>query len=80
MTLPELKAHFDTAAGMIAREKKKRQAVLANSPLLPQKLAECDRALAGVVAMKDELKRLLSPPATQETLFDVPETKKIGGY
>lgn len=79
MTLPELKAHFDTAAGMIAREKKKRQAVLANSPLLPQKLAECDQALAAVVAMKDELKRLLSP-AVQEMLIDVPETKKIGGY
>lgn len=80
MTLDELKTHFDNAAGMIAREKKKRQSVLANSPLLPQKLAECDKALAAVVAMKDELKRLLSPPAVQEMLIDVPESKKIGGY
>ena len=77
MTLTELKTHFEAAAGMIAREKKKRQAVLANSPLLPQKLAECDRALAAVVAMKDELKRLIAPPAAQETLFDVPETKSV---
>lgn len=79
MTLPELKGHYEAARDMIQAERAMRRHVLASHPDLAQKLAECDRALAGVVAMKDELKRLLSP-AVQEVLFDVPETKKIGGY
>jgi hypothetical protein len=79
MTLLELKAHYETARNMIQAERAMRRHVLASSPELGAKLAECDRALAAVVAMKDELKLLLAP-AVQEPLIDVPETKKIGGY
>lgn len=79
MTLPELKAHYEAARDMIQNERAMRRHVLRDHPDLAQKLAECDRAMAGVVAMKDELKRLLAP-AIQEMLIDVPETKKIGGY
>ena len=79
MTSLELKTHYETARNMIQAERAMRRHVLANSPDLGAKLAECDRALAAVVAMKDELKLLLAP-AVQEPLIDVPETKKIGGY
>jgi len=79
MTLAELQEYYAKVYKMITAERRKRQSVLAHSPLLPQKLAECDAALAAATAMKDELKRLIAP-AVQETLFDVPETKKIGGY
>lgn len=80
MTLVELKTHFEAARDMIQDERAMRRHVLRDHPDLAQKLAECDRALAGVVAMKDELKRLLAP-AVQEVLIDVPKTKKqIGGY
>lgn len=80
MTLVELKTHYETARNMIQDERAMRRHLLASSPDLGEKLAECDKAMAAVVAMKDELKRLLSPPAVQETLFDVPDKKKIGGY
>ncbi len=81
MTLPELEAHYKKAAGMIARERKMREYVFRDQPdKLPGKLAECDAALAAVVAMKDELKRLIAP-LIQEMLIDVPPTKKpAGGY
>jgi len=79
MTLLELKTHYETARNMIQAERAMRRRVLASSPELGAKLAECDQALAALVAMKDELKLLLAP-AVQEPLIDVPETKKIGGY
>ncbi len=57
-----------------------RESVLANSPLLKQKLGECDTALIALTTMKDELKRFVVGPI-QETLIDVPETAgKRGGY
>lgn len=79
MTLAELQAHYATVYRMITAERRMRQSVLANSPLLPKKLDECDQALNALTAIKDELKRLIAP-AIQETLIDVPESKKIGGY
>lgn len=79
MTLTELQKHYTTIYKMIAKERRMRESVLANSPLLKEKLAECDDALAAATAIKDALKQVVAP-AVQETLFDVPETKKIGGY
>lgn len=79
MTLTELQKHYATIYKMINKERRKRESVLANSPLLKEKLAECDAALAAATAIKDALKQVVAP-AVQETLFDVPETKKIGGY
>lgn len=80
MTLTELQKHYATIWKMITKERRMRQSVLANSPLLKEKLDECDAALAAATAMKDALKQIIAPGA-QETLFDVPEgKKKIGGY
>lgn len=79
MTLTELQIHYARLYKMITKERRMRQSVLANSPLLKEKLDECDVALAAATAMKDALKQVIAP-AVQETLIDVPETKKIGGY
>jgi hypothetical protein len=83
LTLTELQTHYARLYKMITKERRAPQApgqsVLANSPLLKEKLDECDQALAAATAMKDALKQTIAP-AVQETLFDVPESKKIGGY
>lgn len=79
MTLTELQAHYTKTYKMITKERRMRQSVLAHSPLLKEKLDECDQALASLTAIKDALKQVIAP-AVQEALFDVPETKKIGGY
>lgn len=79
MTLTELQLHYAKVYKMITKERRMRQSVLANSPLLKEKLDECDAALAAATAMKDALKQVIAP-AVQEVLIDVPETKKIGGY
>lgn len=82
ITRQELRERYKTAHDMISKERRKRESVLANSPLLPQKLAECDAALAAVADMGNALANLLPPEgpvAIQEVLFDVPDGKK-GGY
>lgn len=78
MTEHELRICYETVYKMISRERRMREAVLSSSPLLEQKLAECDNAIVALTVMKDELKRHVTPSATQETLFEVPATK--GGY
>lgn len=79
MTLTELQTHYAKVWKMITKERRMRQSVLANSPLLKEKLNECDAALAAATAMKDALRQIIAP-AVQEVLFDASETKKIGGY
>jgi hypothetical protein len=78
MTEHELRVCYETVYRMISRERRMREAVLANSPLLKQKLAECDNALVALTVMKDELKPHATGPV-QATLVDAPGGKK-GGY
>lgn len=56
-----------------------RESVLSSSPLLKQKLEECDTAIIALTTMKDELKRHVTAGPVQEVLFDVPDGKR-GGY
>lgn len=80
MTLTELQKHYAAIWKMITKERRERQRVFVNDPLLKGKLDECDAALAAATTMKDALKQIIAP-GVQETLFDVPEgKKKIGGY
>lgn len=84
MTRTELRTHYKTISDMVSKERRMRESVLGRSPLLKDKLAECDGALAALVALGNALGNLLPPegPVTiQEVLFDVPETAgKRGGY
>lgn len=78
MTEHELRVCYETVYKMISRERRMREAVLSSSPLLKQKLAECDSAIVALTVMKDELKRHVAPGTVQETLFEAPAVK--GGY
>lgn len=78
MTEHELRVYYETVYKMIIRERRMRESVLSHSPLLKQKLAECDNAIVALTVMKDELKTHVAPGATQETLFELPAPK--GGY
>lgn len=80
MTEHELRVCYETVYRMVTKERRMRESVLANSPLLKKKLEECDTAIIALTTMKDELKRHVTGPI-QETLIDVPETAgKRGGY
>lgn len=79
MTRSELRTHYKTISDMISKERRMRESVLGRSPLLPDKLAECDGALASLVALGNALANLLPPEGpVQEVLFDVPDGKKGG--
>lgn len=84
ITRAELRIHYKTISDMITEERRLREAVLANSPKLKDKLKKCDDALASLATLGNALANLLPPegPVTiQEVLFDVPETVgKRGGY
>ena len=78
MTEHELRVCYETVYRMVTKERRMRESVLANSPLLKKKLEECDTAIIALTTMKDELKRHVTGPV-QEVLIDVPDGKR-GGY
>ena len=78
MTEHDLRVCYEIIYKMISRERRMRQSVLAHSPLLKQKLTECDNAIVALTVMKDELKRYVTPATVQATLLDAPAKK--GGY
>ncbi len=81
MTEHDLRVCYETVYKMIAKERRMREAVLSGSPLLKQKLADCDTALIALTTMKDELKRHVRAGPVQEMLVDAPVTPvRIGGY
>ena len=82
MTLLELKQHFETAKAMILAEKAMRRRVFRDKPR-PEgsraaKLAECDQAMAAVVAMKDELKGRLAGAVQNPLIAGVNKPEKRG--
>lgn len=79
MSEHELRICYETIYRMITKERRMRESVLANSPLLKRKLEECDTALIALTTMKDELKRFVVTGPVQEVLIDVPDGKR-GGY
>ena len=75
-TRVELRERFKKVRDMIEKERATRETVLGRSPLLEKKLAECDEALAALIALGNALANLLPPDAPvpiQERLFDLPE-------
>ena len=80
MSEHELRICYETIYRMITKERRMRESVLANSPLLKKKLEECDVAVIALTTMKDELKRHVTGPV-QAVLIDAPDTAgKRGGY
>lgn len=78
MSEHELRVCYEAVYRMITKERRMRESVLANSPLLKKKLEECDIAVVALTTMKDELKRHVTGPV-QEVLIDVPDGRR-GGY
>ena len=79
MSEHELRVCYGLIYQMISRERRTREAALSNSPILKQKLAECDTAMLALTTMKDELKRFVTAGPVQEMLVDVPESNRQTG-
>ncbi len=80
-TRTELREHYKTIKDMITEERRLREAVLANSPKLKEKLRKCDDALASLTLIANALATLL-PAGEDESiviqteLFPVPEPRR----
>jgi len=73
MTVDELSALYKSAYRIIRRERVWRERVFARHYQRDEKLAEMDRLLEIVMAMKDELKeRLAEESYEQPRLLDAP--------
>ena len=77
MTLTELLKHYATVYRTLRKERNMREQVFRNKPeLLRPKLAEIDEAQAALTAIKNELKKHLTPKEPQQLpLLDAPERK-----
>ena len=77
MTLTELLKYYATVYRTLRKERNMREQVFRNKPeLLRPKLAEIDEAQAALTAIKNELKKHLTPKEPQQLpLLDVPDRK-----
>lgn len=74
MTEEELRALYDEGKKIIRDERAKRVWVFRNKPDQQKaKVAEMDRLMAILVALKDECKLHMEPVYKQPTLLDVPK-------
>lgn len=74
MTKDELRAKFNTAYKIIARERRMREHVFRNDPVaLRQKVLEIDLLQNILTEFKDELKERMGGDYEQVTLLDVPK-------
>lgn len=73
MTRDELRAKFNTAYKIIARERRWREHVFPpGHPRREEKIREMDRLLEVVTEFKDELKKHVGPVMEQAPLLEVP--------
>lgn len=73
MTEHELRVCYEIVYRMVTKERRMRESVLSHSPLLKQKLKECDDAITALTVMKDELKQhVTAPDPVQGMLVDAP--------
>jgi hypothetical protein len=73
VTRDELRAKYNAAYKIIAREREKRAQDFRHDPVArKQRLAEMDRLLEIVTAFKDELKQHITNAPQQPQLLDVP--------
>lgn len=75
ITQDELRAKYNSAYKIIARERRMREHVFPpGNPRHEEKLREMDLLLEIVTALKDELKtRMMAEDYRQPTLLDVPK-------
>ena len=77
MTITDLLKYYATVYRTLRKERNMREQVFRNKPeLLQTKLAEIDEAQAALTAIKNELKKHLTPKEPQQLpLLDVPDRK-----
>ena len=77
MTITDLLKYYATVYRTLRKERNMREQVFRNKPeLLRPKLAEIDEAQAALTAMKNELKKHLTPKKPEQLpLLDAPERK-----
>lgn len=74
MTKDELRAKYNTAYRIIARERRMREHVFRNDPVaLRQKVNEINLLEGILTELKDELKERMGDDYEQPTLLDVPK-------